>query len=404
MNLFERIWRRSGLLFHRALRAAIIGYALISVLLVTMILGAVVCDMVVGLQRRDSSWGDLAKIPYYADKPWTAQLIRDERSASLANARYAPFTVWKRPSYTSPTVTIDEAGRRVVPAASHDPEALKVFFFGGSTMWGSSSPDGETIPNQVVELSRGLSGRPLRGVNYGESAWVSTQSVIALQQALQHGEMPDIVIFYEGVNDILMALTNGSAYEHADYGRIAALFNDSDRGRGRAFRTPSLRALARVLMPNTFFQLDRRRAQGSAWSDDDLRRLAADVFRVYRSNLETVRALARHHGFEARFYWQPSLRYDRKPVTVAEAAIEGVDEEWAGLHRRFNAFFVPLLDELKGNDFMNLSGIFENQTQQIYTSPMHLTPEGNRLIAMAILQDLSRNSAAFRGTESCLEF
>lgn len=42
-------------------------------------------------------------------------------------------------------------------------------------------------------------------MNYGENAYVSTQGLIHLILLLESGDVPDMVIFYDGVNDILAA-------------------------------------------------------------------------------------------------------------------------------------------------------------------------------------------------------
>jgi hypothetical protein len=41
-------------------------------------------------------------------------------------------------------------------------------------------------------------------MNFGESGFVSTQSVIQLMQELQSGNIPHLVIYYDGVNDTML--------------------------------------------------------------------------------------------------------------------------------------------------------------------------------------------------------
>jgi lysophospholipase L1-like esterase len=82
--------------------------------------------------------------------------------------------------------------------------------FGGSTMWGAGSRDSFTVPSL---LARALQGRELRVeiTNFGETGYVSTQGVITLLLQLRKGNVPDAVIFYEGVNDTYSAYQNGIA-------------------------------------------------------------------------------------------------------------------------------------------------------------------------------------------------
>ena len=175
---------------------------------------------------------DLKAIPYYADKEWTDQFILDQNQIGSARTRYAPFTVWRRPPYQSQTVNVNASSERVVPGTSESVNAMQIWFFGGSTMWGTSSPDWGTIPAQFQRLASEDLERPLAVRNLGESAWVSTQGVIALIQELQHGRVPDCVVFYEGANDLTWAFGNSQPYRHAEFQRVASKFNRSGRGRG----------------------------------------------------------------------------------------------------------------------------------------------------------------------------
>ena len=76
---------------------------------------------------------------------------------------------------------------------------------GGSSLWGFGARDNETIPSL---LARDLDQRGWRVdlKNLSEIGYVSTQELIALFRELQAGYRPDVVIFYDGVNDTTAAL------------------------------------------------------------------------------------------------------------------------------------------------------------------------------------------------------
>ena len=63
-------------------------------------------------------------------------------------------------------------------------------------MWGTGSRDGETIPS----LYAARTGRIVR--NFGESAYTAHQDLEMLMWLLQDGERPNVVVFYDGVNDV----------------------------------------------------------------------------------------------------------------------------------------------------------------------------------------------------------
>ncbi len=70
------------------------------------------------------------------------------------------------------------------------------WFFGGSTMWGIGVEDDGTIPSQYALKS----GEYV--FNFGESGWVSRQSLNQLLNLLGENHKPKTIIFFDGVNDI----------------------------------------------------------------------------------------------------------------------------------------------------------------------------------------------------------
>ena len=91
------------------------------------------------------------------------------------------------------------------------PTSFKLSVLGGSTVWGTGSADWNTLPAHLqTELQR-VSARPVCVVNFGESAYVLTQSVLQLLLQLQAGNVPDLVIWYEGYNDAYSAYQKGWA-------------------------------------------------------------------------------------------------------------------------------------------------------------------------------------------------
>jgi hypothetical protein len=72
-----------------------------------------------------------------------------------------------------------------------------VYFFGGSTIWGYGAWDHETIP----ALFSAISGMPT--YNKGQQGHVSGQNVARLITLLAHEEKMNVVVFYDGFNDVL---------------------------------------------------------------------------------------------------------------------------------------------------------------------------------------------------------
>ena len=114
---------------------------------------------------------------------------------SFQSYPYKAFVGWQSPQISSETLNIDDNLRRIT-VNSNPPTDHKVHFFGGSTMWGHSVSDKNTIPSHFSNLT----GKT--AINYGEQAYNSRQSLNRLLNTLDSIEPGDNVVFFDGVNDV----------------------------------------------------------------------------------------------------------------------------------------------------------------------------------------------------------
>ena len=99
--------------------------------------------------------------------------------------------------------SIKNLGTVLINPALTDSSFLKtIWFFGGSTMWGTGAEnDSVTIPSLVIQLlNERDDGFKYFGVNFGESGFTSTSSLIQLLISLRNAK-PNAIIFLDGVND-----------------------------------------------------------------------------------------------------------------------------------------------------------------------------------------------------------
>ena len=112
--------------------------------------------------------------------------------------QWHPYTYWRRQPFHGQLINIDNFGRRFTTnypyPLSKSKKIIKIFVFGGSTVWGTGVSDSSTIPSLLnIELyKKGINSQV---TNFGESGYVSTQELIMLMQELKSGNMPDFVIF-----------------------------------------------------------------------------------------------------------------------------------------------------------------------------------------------------------------
>ena len=263
---------------------------------------------------------------------------------------------------------------------------------GGSSLWGFGARDDRTIPSL---LARELFERKqdVRIRNLAELGYVSTQEVLVLMREIQSGYRPDVVIFYDGVNDTTSALLEGEA---------GLTTNEINRRREfNLLRTPSrlagalLGKLVRDSGSYRFAQAVSRRfitgdnRPGQLLTDSARARLAIEIVGRYEANVELVERLGREYAFRPLFYWQPVVFSKRAPVAFEQE--EAVRYAWA--EPMFHDVLRLIRETSKLGDhsaFHNLSGVFDDSDSLVFIDYCHTTESANARIAKRVGDDVMR--------------
>jgi len=284
---------------------------------------------------------------------WPEQYFREGRGTS--RTYWQPYVYWRRIVSETKYINVDERGiRRSWSAPDAGTDAPRIFFFGGSTMWGTGAPDEGTIPSLVAKtLADGRA--PVRVVNFGELGYVSTQGLIRLLLELRRGNVPDLVVTYDGVNDTYAAFQTRQPGIPQNESRRR---QDYMRGWGGSPPPPR------------------------EWEREEL---ADAVAALYRENVRVLAALAKEYGFELVSFWQPSP-YVGKPLTEYE-------QEVADARGQPMAEFVRLgyaaVAKLKFPPcFHDISGVFDSQKAPRYIDWCHIAPQGNAEVVTAMMPHL----------------
>lgn len=312
--------------------------------------------------------------------------------------RWQPLVYWRVRPFTGELIQIDAAGlRRTLHAQPTGPPRnstpLRIFCFGGSTLWGACVSDAATIPSQLArQLAE--SGWQVKVTNFAQPGYVSTQERITLEQELARGNLPDVTLFYDGFNDI------GAAMAYPEPGLPADEFERPQRE--LLWQRPTLRtlaghyfrssALARVWQPAWQEQLRRRIEQNLAQRTAG--RVAAETVDRYLRNLRIVHALGRL-GFETRFYWQP-LVYSRAHPSADEQAFLQANAAARDYHRMVYRLMAHAVDRFRSDDplrepFRDLSQVLDDSAWQgstLFFDACHLADRGNAAVARAMARDL----------------
>ena len=329
--------------------------------------------------------------PVLARQPWGRQYQDDQSRLAYGYTDYVGFRELK---LSSPTINVDEDRRRIVPGSCARDGRTTIWAFGGSTMFGYGTPDDGTIPAHLARILN-AKGRCTQVINFGSGYWQSSQGVVQLTRALAQGSRPDIVVFYDGINDTSVVL-DGS--KPGDIDTMADPFlENSFAYRPAILRQISLESVLVRILRNRIWNpiagvapLDRKtKLAGAAPA-------AGATANVYAENLRMLEALARQYSFNAYFFLQPQLLISGKPPTDVRDADAHWREETL-LYRDFYAAYRSHVYLASNPRFFDISRIFEGMSEEIFTDSEHLLPEGNRIVAERIAREIGPSTTAPAG-------
>lgn len=334
------------------------------------------------ISNRDSErrGSNVAGDPY--NDAWYADFM-SEYDATRPQ-RWRPYVQFGRlPNYHGKYVNIDADGRRTVPQPTTPATPIaSVFMFGGSTMWGDSQREANSIAGETARRLQSIapSGQRISVTNFGESGYVSTQELIQLERQLQAGVRPDVVVFYDGLNDVFAAVQSGEPGVPQNESKRVAEFSMGRaldrtgfaRGLGKDLRALSLLAFQSVRqLALTDWVLSKKSAPNLDYIPADS--AARSALRAYVNNVRMIEALGAQFGFRTVFVWQPNVHTSAKKLNAFEQRLRTRIERDA-FHSRIqqtHRILPPMLDsamkEVAPTQFVNASGLFAGDTLPVFT-------------------------------------
>ncbi|MFI5455258.1 MAG: SGNH/GDSL hydrolase family protein [Isosphaerales bacterium] len=378
--------------FQRVLVFLRTGWSILGITLVVLLLAEAGFRVIFAV--RDRSAAEPAPdrrvlVEGYGGDTWPVEHYRE---LGQLEERWQPYVYFRPKPFEGSTIRVGSDGLRTTwqPPANRDdrpqPESVKVLMLGGSSLWGFGARDDRTIPSLLAraldERGQRVELKNLSGIGY-----VSTQELIALLRELQAGYRPDVVIFYDGVNDTTSAFLGGEA---------GLTTNESNRrDEFNLLQSPARLAatLTAKLVKDSgsyrFARAVRRRFEGgttaanAAPSDETLRRLARDVAARYAANIGIVESLSRGYGFRPLFFWQPIVFTKHAMVQVEREEAQ----RYAWTEQLFRAVYgrIQASPELKTDPaFQDLSGIFDGTEGLVFIDYCHTTESANARIAVVM--------------------
>jgi lysophospholipase L1-like esterase len=232
--------------------------------------------------------------------------------------------------------------------------------------------------------------------NFGVEGYVNDQELILLQEQLKAGGHPDIVVFYDGINDSSLAWNpGGPPPAHWSFGTIKSRVEGSVSGRLDFLQESYAMRLAREVLAETrprrsFAPLISRSQPNVPLVVDN-----------YEGNLRIARALSNAYQFKLYCFWQPILIYGHKPLVPFEQHMAEVDTSGMSAGSAWFLVMRSVYQEAErraavDGNFIFLGNLFDSRKDPIYVDEGHLGPEGNNLAAKAIASYIQNNPASKR--------
>jgi len=312
-----------------------------------------------------------AALPNYAETQWARQHFDDLKGLTTV---YRDFVVWEAKPYESETINIGQDGLRSVtqsPNATND----EVWIFGGSTMWGYGSNDVNTIPSLLSQITN------LKVTNYSLVGYHARQNVNKLISAYA-GLGPStnhsrIVIFYDGVNDVLDKCQadnsgSGTAREH----QIRAAVDFDDLSPSVAIR-PAL-----ALIEQIDNALDQSLMNSEYVCNEDPDR-SEEIAQALVNDWRIADAIARLNGDRFIAILQPVAYLSNTRLGHLSAD----SKEWDEVARQYLSIYpvIRRYASAAGIEFVDLTHIHDHD-EFIYIDFCHTSPNGNRYAAEAIAE------------------
>ncbi len=361
--------------------------------------------------RRQSTWilqagqkwlryKDVAKIY----PRWTVrdviELQRDTEAALSARGHvYDEITQLRPVPLTSRFVNLRDPGFRCVKDQGPwppDRSYVNIFVFGGSTTWGMHVDDEETIASYLQRIVSGSGGegraRAVHVYNFGRPGYTSTQEMLLYFSLIRAGFAPRLAIFIDGLNDCQMGREAGLPLSQAPSLTIQYAIDSL-----RKPDSPWLHALETMPMVEVVKSFKRaKRAHAPLRRPDPSRlpEITNFVIERYLQNKTAIETLSAKSSTKCLFVWQPV------PVYKYDLKYDPFGTPW---DQRFHWGLPVVYPEIErmeaqgklGQDFLNLSAIQENKSENLYVDAGHYTPEFS--------QDIARQIQVFAAKQKLLE-
>ena len=325
----------------------------------------------------------------YEDYIWVNEYRRQYKNPVNI---YNPYTVWKTRQYQSELFNFDENGvRKTINDKDYNKLNFNIYFFGGSTLQNAETIDSLTIPSSVIRnLNNSKLGEKYNftGVNFGTSAYSSTQETLRFLLEYQTGftkyDKPDLVVFYNGANDIWAGVYLERPGYHDAYDRIKLRFDN--------INSFYLLKIKEKLIENiNFLKIINHYTNGGEREDYryfetrslDYQKLSKVQSDIYIKNIEIISPILSKEDIKSIYFIQPTIFSTvNKNYHNSEKKLF-YTKYYPNMYKAYDIGYSELRKKTsKINNVIDISDFFDGINKPIFSDYVHVGPYGNEVISI----------------------
>ncbi len=273
---------------------------------------------------------------------------------------------------------INVKNNRRVTVNKEGPKQRKLYIFGGSTVYNAEVPDDMTIASQLARLISAEEG--IEVVNMGVSSLHVGQQLAKLKNEIDLKEN-DIVVFYDGVNDVGNRIVYG---------------NSEGYMQGEPTALPlHMKILSRVSVISTLALFIERQFLKN--TRDYPANILQEATTEYVNDIETAHRYVSNKKAIFFHFLQPTL-YTKINLNEYEESLLDNNHLSPIQFKVANQLAYPLMIEsLQKYEYSkSLVNLFNDTKESVFLDFCHVNHIGNLIIAKAILESLERNLGLVR--------
>lgn len=356
------------------------------------------------------------------------QLIREDYASRINY--YSPLLETRPPYMNGRYVNYTKEGyRKIKDQKKYNKQDFNIYLFGGSTTFGTSVRDEDTIASSVSLILKEKSNcnKSISVFNYGTPGHFSSQEFIRFQELLREDKKPNIAIFIDGLNDFfryddttftsfavsrqMRSLNEQAIPAHYEYafgkdftqkifkipGELKDNFEYKENITYRfildfkksLYGLPIVK-LAQYINGTTFSPMPMASFAGTNFVDNKEEKAKVVMNRLVH-NHNNIKLVANSHGIKTLFVLQPTqvINYDLKhSVSLSQSDYNN------SVHLQFIKYGYQYLEKnnytdfYESKNFLDLTNIQKNEKRNLYVDPAHYNPYFSNKIALHIVKKI----------------